>query len=68
MTDSPKPNDPRNAQRRTIPGGAAALPPGTLSKPFFGPQGDENRTPPKGAPVGVPPEPVVDNQLPRAPK
>jgi hypothetical protein len=34
-------------------GGAAALPEGSLSKPFLGPQGDENRDPPPNAPAPV---------------
>jgi hypothetical protein len=34
-----------------MPGGSAALPEGELSKPFFGPQGDENREPPPNSPV-----------------
>ena len=38
-----------------LPGGRAALPPDSLSKPFFGPQGDENRTPPPNAPAPVKP-------------
>jgi hypothetical protein len=40
-----------------MPGGRAALPAGSLSKPFLGPQGDENRTPPADAPV--PPSPAA---------
>ena len=40
-----------------LPGDRAALPENTLSKPFFGPQGDENRNPPANAPV--PPNPTV---------
>jgi hypothetical protein len=38
-----------------LPGGRAALPADSLSKPFFGPQGDENRTPPRNAPAPVEP-------------
>jgi hypothetical protein len=38
-----------------LPGGRAALPANSLSKPFFGPQGDENRTPPQNAPSPVKP-------------
>jgi hypothetical protein len=38
-----------------MPGDRAALPAGALSKPYFGPQGDENRPPPDNAPV--PPQP-----------
>ncbi len=43
---------PSNAKPRPAPvppGGAAALPEGTLPKPFLGPQGDENRDPPAGS-------------------
>jgi hypothetical protein len=32
-----------------MPGDRASLPPGRLPRPFFGPQGDENRDPPPGA-------------------
>ncbi len=41
------------------PGGAAALPEGTLPKPFLGPQGDENRDPPPNAPAPVNPSETV---------
>ena len=34
-----------------MPGGRAALPPGSLPKPYLGPQGDENRDPPANAPT-----------------
>jgi len=34
-------------------GGREALPPGSLPKPYLGPQGDENRTPPPNAPSPV---------------
>lgn len=30
-----------------MPNQRDALPPGTLPRPFFGPQGDENRDPPR---------------------
>jgi predicted nucleotidyltransferase len=43
----------------TLPGGAAALPEGTLPKPFLGPQGDENRDPPANAPAPVNPTQTV---------
>jgi hypothetical protein len=33
-----------------MPGGRAALPAGSLPKPLFGPQGDEQRDPPTGSP------------------
>jgi hypothetical protein len=44
----------------TVPGGRAALPPGSLPKPYLGPQGDENRQPPPGAPAPVTKAPTVD--------
>jgi hypothetical protein len=43
------------------PGGSAALPEGTLPKPFFGPQGDENRDPPPNAPAPVNPTATLPN-------
>jgi hypothetical protein len=42
------------------PGGNAALPPGSLPKPFLGPQGDENREPPPSAPAPIPPTETVN--------
>jgi hypothetical protein len=42
-----------------MPGGAAALPVGSLKGPFLGPQGDENRDPPADAPAPVPPAETV---------
>ncbi len=42
-------------ERDGLPGGRATLPPDGLSKPFFGPQGDENRPPPQDAPAPVKP-------------
>jgi hypothetical protein len=47
----------------TVPGGFAALPPGSLPAPFFQTQGDENRQPPQGAPAPVTKAPTVDQQL-----
>jgi predicted nucleotidyltransferase len=41
--------------RAVMPGGPAALPEGSLPKPFLEPQGDENRDPPAGAPAPVNP-------------
>ena len=49
---SPKPNPP---------GGEAALPAGSLSQPFLGPQGDENRDPPASSPSTPPAEKVDDD-------
>jgi hypothetical protein len=33
-----------------LPGQRASLPQGVLSKPYFGPQGEENRDPPENPP------------------
>ncbi len=61
MTDNQK-RMPPLATPDTMPGGQAALPKDALPKPFLGPQGDENRTPPPGSPAPVAPSPVVDRQ------
>jgi hypothetical protein len=50
-----------------MPGGRAALPEGTLPTTYLGPQGDEQRDPPAGAPSAVPPSPVVTSELPAGP-
>jgi hypothetical protein len=50
-----------------MPGGRAALPPGSLPQPYFGPQGDEQRQPPPNAPSPVEPAPVIEDELPPAP-
>lgn len=60
--DPHAPYPPGNAKLRPIPvapGGAAALPEGSLPKPFLGPQGDENRNPPAGSPAPIPPAATV---------
>jgi hypothetical protein len=44
-----------------FPGERAALPEGTLSSPFLGTQGDENRQPPVNAPAPVNPATTVDD-------
>ncbi len=75
MVETPKtPTKPDIAGRmpaarpaRTMPGGSAALPEGSLPKPFLGPQGDEQRDPPANAPSPVPPSPVVERQVPPPP-
>jgi hypothetical protein len=57
-----EPDPPANAKLPpvpVVPGGAAALPEGSLPKPFLGPQGDENRDPPAGSPAPVPPTETV---------
>jgi len=56
MTKDPTPPIP--------PGNNAALPEGTLPKPFLGPQGDENRDPPANAPAPVNPTKTVPNTYP----
>jgi hypothetical protein len=53
--------NPKNPAPPIPPGANAALPPGTLPKPFLGPQGDENRDPPPNAPAPVNPAPTVPN-------
>jgi hypothetical protein len=40
-----------------MPGGRAALPPGSLPRTYLGVQGDEQRDPPAGAPSAIPPSP-----------
>ena len=42
-----------------LPGKRAAWPPGTLSTPYFGPQGDENRDPPPNAPTPTAAKPAT---------
>jgi hypothetical protein len=57
-----EPDPPANTKMPPVPippGGAAALPAGSLPKPFLGPQGDENRDPPVNAPAPVPPAKTV---------
>lgn len=41
-------------------GSRAALPEGSLSGPYLGTQGDENRQPPPNAPAPVNPQPTVE--------
>lgn len=59
MTDTT--NNPKNPSLPIPPGDNAALPEGTLPKPFLGPQGDENRDPPPNAPAPVNPTQTVPN-------
>jgi hypothetical protein len=61
--DKPKRNSPLTPPTPS-PGGAAELPPGSLPKPFLGPQGDENRDPPPNSPAPVNPTPRVDKEIP----
>ena len=66
--DEDAPPNPAVKQRprgdsKGMPGGRAALPAGSLSSPFFGPQADENRSPPAGAPSPVKPGPVVPEDI-----
>jgi len=51
--------DPKRPTPPVPPGGSAALPAGSLPKPFLGPQGDENRDPPPNAPAPVNPTETV---------
>jgi hypothetical protein len=44
---------PHSTERAYV-GDSAALPEGSLSKPYLGPQGDENRDPPRNAPGPIP--------------
>ena len=60
-TDPPKDSDPKVPPLPIPPGGSAALPADSLPKPFLGPQGDENRTPPPNAPAPVPPTETVED-------
>jgi hypothetical protein len=53
------PPNPKLPPAPAVPGGAASLPEGALPKPFLGPQGDENRDPPAGAPAPVSPTETV---------
>jgi hypothetical protein len=60
-----EPDPPANTKMPpapAVPGGAAALPEGSLPKPFLGPHGDENRDPPANAPVPIPPAPTVKDK------
>lgn len=51
---------PRERRPVAVPAGErAALPPGSLPKPYLGPQGDENRDPPAGAPSPTGPADTV---------
>jgi type I restriction enzyme S subunit len=59
MSKREPPFDSRLPSAPVPPGGAAALPEGSLPKPFLGPQGDENRDPPPGSPAPVPPAATV---------
>ncbi len=43
------------------PGERAALPEGSLPSPYLGPQGDENRDPPAGAPAPTFPAETVED-------
>lgn len=60
ITKEPK-HSPKVPVPPIPPGEYAAVPPGTLRKPFLGPQADENRDPPPNAPVPVNPTATVPN-------
>ncbi len=51
-----------NHPESRLPGKRAALPPGTLSKTYFGPQGDQHMTPPPNAPSPVNPVRTVPSK------
>jgi predicted nucleotidyltransferase len=55
-------SNPKIAPEPVPPGGRAALPEGSLPKPFLQPQGDENRDPPANAPAPVAPTETVKNE------
>jgi hypothetical protein len=59
-TDAEQRMPPRR-EPNGMPGGRAALRPGRLPKPYFGPQGDENRNPPSASPAPVTPAPVIED-------
>jgi hypothetical protein len=59
--DTPGGANPKNPPSPVPPGGDAALPAGSLPKPFLGPQGDENRQPPANAPAPIPPTETVED-------
>ncbi len=59
--DAPTPGTmPKTQDPDGMPGDRAGLPPGSLSKPYFGPQGDESRQPPADAPADVKPAPTLE--------
>jgi hypothetical protein len=60
-TKEPDPPNTPLPPPRNLPGGTAALPAGSLPKPFLGPQGDENRDPPPNAPAPIPSTETVKN-------
>ena len=59
-----KETNPKTPAPPIPPGQNAALPAGSLRKPFLGPQGDENRAPPSNAPAPVNPTTTVPDQKP----
>jgi hypothetical protein len=63
--ESESPIETNMPAKPVMPGGAAALPEGSLKGPFLGPQGDENRDPPANAPAPVLPAETVRDADPR---
>jgi hypothetical protein len=63
MAEQPKLSGQMPPMRETdgdaMPGSRAGMPEGSLSKPYFGVQGDENREPPANAPSPVMPGATV---------
>ncbi len=60
--DGDLPFEPPASPPDGMPGSRAALPPGSLPKPYLGPQGDENRNPPANAPVAPNPNETVETR------
>ena len=61
MPDEDLPFEPPASPPDGMPGSRAALPPGSLPKPYLGPQGDENRNPPANAPTAPNSNVTVEN-------
>lgn len=61
MPDGDLPSELPASPPDGMPGSRAALPPGSLPKPYLGPQGDENRNPPANAPAAPNPNETVEN-------
>lgn len=64
--DRELPLEPPASPPDGMPGSRAALPAGSLPKPYLGPQGDENRNPPANAPTSPGPSETVESTLPNA--
>lgn len=62
----PEAPDKTLGQPDGMPGERAGLPEGSLPTPCLGPQGDENRAPPRGSPSPVTPAETVETARQRA--